>query len=85
MCFPACQNEAARENGGADLGSGALSVMGGQAKLMVLRGIVALVLAGLFIRLPVPAPGGLRQAPAYLIGTLAGYWFLERKLSLFQG
>lgn len=52
---------------------------------MVLRGIVALVLAGLFIRLPVPAPGGLRQAPAYLIGTLAGYWFLERKLSLFQG
>lgn len=47
--------------------------------------IVALVLAGMMVirRLPVPVPGGLRQAPAYMIGTLAGFWFLERTLSLF--
>ncbi len=49
--------------------------------------IVALVLGGLFViqRLPVAASGGLRQAPAYLIGTLAAFWFLERTLSLFSG
>lgn len=49
--------------------------------------IVALVLAGLFViqRLPVATSGGLRHAPAYLIGTLAAFWFLERTLSLFSG
>lgn len=47
--------------------------------------IVGLVLAALFIgrRLPLPVPDGLKQTPAYVIGTLSAFWFLERTLSLF--
>lgn len=49
--------------------------------------IVAPVLAGMFAlrRLSLPTLAGLRQAPAYVIGTLAGFWFLERTFSLFLG
>lgn len=43
----------------------------------------ALCALALFRRLPVtwPAPAGLM--PAYIIGTMAAYWFVERTLSVF--
>lgn len=49
--------------------------------------IVALVLAVLYAgrRLLLPVTGRLKPASAYVLGTLAGFWFLERTFSLFQG